>query len=244
MGKIPYFPFYPDDWLSSPRVMTMTYEQRGLYIHLLAMGWKLDGCSIPNDPALLRRLCPGARMSNILFVLESCFMLTGEEGAQRWQSPRLATEFQHALQRSDKARESFKHTERFKKQQSNDNQTMNRTIILPEPEPKESKPFRSSNVEYPSWFESFWNLYPARKGKKAGKKSTYKIAILIPKADVDLLLTATKNYAESDDCRRGFAKDPERFLKNDYWRDFVTAPTEPRPSGPPAPGSINREGFA
>lgn len=137
MAKIPYFPFYPDDWLSSPRVMTMTYEQRGLYIHLLAMAWKMDGCSIPNDPALIRRLCPGARMTNIMSVLESCFVLTGETGAQRWQNPRAATDYLHALHKREMASKSVKHTKRFISKQSNDNRTINRTIISPEPEPEE-----------------------------------------------------------------------------------------------------------
>jgi hypothetical protein len=114
----------------------------------------------------------------------------------------------------------------------------------PAPSPSlESTPSRSS--EYPEWFETFWGLYPARNGKKAGKKTTHKLALILPQADRDLLLVAVRNYAASEDCRRGFSKDPERFLKNDYWRDFIDAPTTPCQPGPPAGGPArSRDGFA
>jgi len=38
-NKPPAFQFYIKDWLSSPRVRTMSAEQRGCYINLLAYSW-------------------------------------------------------------------------------------------------------------------------------------------------------------------------------------------------------------
>ena len=53
----PYFPFYPSDWLSDPNVQTLTMEEIGVYITLLAYMWR-DGsdCSLPDDDIHLSRL--------------------------------------------------------------------------------------------------------------------------------------------------------------------------------------------
>lgn len=49
MGRRPYFPFYAPDWLSAPEIALMTPAQEGAYIHLLALCWKDDDCSLPAD---------------------------------------------------------------------------------------------------------------------------------------------------------------------------------------------------
>lgn len=40
MGCLPYFKFYPADWLAD--VLDLTLEQRGAYITFLAWSWKRD----------------------------------------------------------------------------------------------------------------------------------------------------------------------------------------------------------
>lgn len=45
--RTPAFQFYPKDFLTSERVIGMTYEQRGIYITLLCQCW-LEG-SLPSD---------------------------------------------------------------------------------------------------------------------------------------------------------------------------------------------------
>lgn len=47
--KMPYFPFYPQDWLTDERVVPLTYELRGAYHHLLCWMWKFEGCILPDD---------------------------------------------------------------------------------------------------------------------------------------------------------------------------------------------------
>ncbi len=44
-----YFPFYPDEWLGSPKVMLMTPAEEGAYIRLLAISWGNENCSLPDD---------------------------------------------------------------------------------------------------------------------------------------------------------------------------------------------------
>jgi uncharacterized protein YdaU (DUF1376 family) len=48
---LPYFKFYPGDWLSDATVRRMPLEARGLYWELLAIAWKEGG--IPDDPSQL-----------------------------------------------------------------------------------------------------------------------------------------------------------------------------------------------
>lgn len=56
--KTPYFPFYPQDWLSDPKVAQLTYEERGIYFDLLCRMWSFaDGtCSLPNDDSFICRI--------------------------------------------------------------------------------------------------------------------------------------------------------------------------------------------
>tara|TARA_R110002110_G_scaffold970_7_gene3710 strand:+ start:2360 stop:3151 length:792 start_codon:yes stop_codon:yes gene_type:complete len=41
-GYLPYFKFYPRDWLASPSTMLMTLEEQGSYIRMLCIQWE-DG---------------------------------------------------------------------------------------------------------------------------------------------------------------------------------------------------------
>lgn len=54
--KRPSFQFYPADWLASEKVTSMTLEEQGAYLRLLAHCWLSEDCSIPNDDDALARL--------------------------------------------------------------------------------------------------------------------------------------------------------------------------------------------
>lgn len=54
MSKSPAFQFYPNDWLSSPRVAMMNHAQQGVYIRLLCFDWANDG--LPDDDTKLAAL--------------------------------------------------------------------------------------------------------------------------------------------------------------------------------------------
>ena len=56
MAELPYFPFYPADWISSPRNMCLTLAQQGAYMRLLCFCWTSGDCSLPGDPEQLRAL--------------------------------------------------------------------------------------------------------------------------------------------------------------------------------------------
>lgn len=71
---------------------------------------------------------------------------------------------------------------------------------------------------YEPEFEELWNLYPARKGQKQGKRPAHKRWKSFALEDRSQVLQAARHYAQ----RCGdFARDLERFLKDDFWRDYL-----------------------
>ena len=102
MPRLPWFKFYPSDWLSSKTVTLMSFEQRGIYIELLSRAWSDPTCTIPTDTKLLQKFCPGAKMKNILYVMREGFIPHGVGLA----NPRLLAEHSSSMLLSEKARES------------------------------------------------------------------------------------------------------------------------------------------
>lgn len=91
---------------------------------------------------------------------------------------------------------------------------------------KEYKTLEALNKkEYTQVFEQFWKAYPSRKGEKVGKETTYNLFKKIKSDEIPMLMKAVFKYANSDTVQRGFAKDPERFLKANFWRDWVPKET-------------------
>ena len=74
MSKPPAFQFYAKDWLADQRVATLTLEEKGAYIELLASAW-VEG-SIPADVgaiAALLRIRP-AKAEKVWTVLSGFFL--------------------------------------------------------------------------------------------------------------------------------------------------------------------------
>ena len=77
---------------------------------------------------------------------------------------------------------------------------------------------KAKEVIYSAAFEKWWLKYPKRNGRKVGKENSYKLFDKINKTDWINLNTATENYII--ECNN-LPKDPERFLKNDFWKDYI-----------------------
>ena len=94
MGRLPYFHFYPDDYLSSPGVTTCDLIDEGIYLRLLSYSWKHDGCQLPDDIDYLKRLCKGVREKRLRKVLSQFFVrIEVEKGKFFFRNLRLFTEF-------------------------------------------------------------------------------------------------------------------------------------------------------
>ncbi len=75
---------------------------------------------------------------------------------------------------------------------------------------------------YAPFFEEFWKNYPARNGKKLEKSETLRKYCTLTEADLSVCNQAVINYANSESIQKGIGiKDPKRFLKDDYWREWI-----------------------
>jgi uncharacterized protein YdaU (DUF1376 family) len=88
--KIPYFEFYPTDWLSSTRVRLLSLEQRGAFLELLCHAWNYPGTVLP-DPQhsyqdSLKTLAGLLNEKALRVLLDECF----ERVEGGWLNPKLA----------------------------------------------------------------------------------------------------------------------------------------------------------
>lgn len=120
MPNLPYFPFYVDNYLSSPKVLKMTDAQRGIYIHLLALSWKHPGCILPLDRESLQLLCPRSKWKNVEYVVRECFEPHGVGVANM----RLLSEHTKSLRISEKARYAVNCREEQRKHRTDDERTI------------------------------------------------------------------------------------------------------------------------
>ena len=74
------------------------------------------------------------------------------------------------------------------------------------------------NKTYQTFFDEFWSVYPKRNGKKTGKQAAFKNFKKIGIPLLTKVIANAKNYGINND----YPKDPERFLKNDLWKEWDT----------------------
>jgi len=70
-------------------------------------------------------------------------------------------------------------------------------------------------------FDLLWKAYPPRNGKRLGKSEARKAFMKINPMDHADVMIAVAKYASSGQM----PKDASRFLKEDYWRDWLTTAT-------------------
>lgn len=76
-------------------------------------------------------------------------------------------------------------------------------------------------ADTPPAFEAFWKAYPRRKGVRVGKGAALRLYLKLKPTEQCEALEAARNYARSDAAQDGYARDANRFLGADYWRDWV-----------------------
>jgi len=75
-------------------------------------------------------------------------------------------------------------------------------------------------------FKEFWEIAPARNGKKIGKEEAKRKFMQLKVSDLANVIIATHNYSESEMAKQGTGiKDPHRFLSNrenkEYWKEWM-----------------------
>ena len=101
MKKLPYFKFYPSDFMGSGKVQMMSPAERGIYISLLCHSWQ-EG-PLPDDPDRLARVCGAtqAEMEACWPAVRRCFTVADDETLFH---PRLEKERVAATVRSTRAK--------------------------------------------------------------------------------------------------------------------------------------------
>jgi uncharacterized protein YdaU (DUF1376 family) len=87
---------------------------------------------------------------------------------------------------------------------------------------------------FATFFTEWWQVYPLRNGKRVGRKDclNYLKGIKLQNGDRELLIKATINYSQSQQVTQGFCKDPIRFLRKDFWRDWIEPEKPQQPLQP------------
>ena len=218
--KVPYMRFYAGDWLSDPKVRRLTWEQKGVYIDMLALMWKSGGdASLPDDPGAIASML-GIQKRKFIKIFHVFFEKNFEifflsDG--RVYQKRISEEWEAANEKSKKATESIRSrwdkSEPYERNtnviRTNNERNTSHIHIQNHIKDKELKHMCVSD-SYSSDFETFWKAYPNNKNKKGAYKN-YQAALKgdsrINKATPEQLLRSAKRYAEEVK-----GKDPQYVL--------------------------------
>jgi hypothetical protein len=83
-------------------------------------------------------------------------------------------------------------------------------------------------------FDQFWQAYPKRNGKRLGKGPAHVLFGKLSNAEQALAVQAATHYAVSRQAKDGYARDPVRFLRASWWRDWLE-PEHVQPAKPADP---------
>jgi len=152
MAKLPNFPFYVDDWLSSAKVQSeLDDAERGIYIQLLALAWNIPQNLLPLDVERCRKMCRAKRAIKVEKVLIMFFVKTD----QGWYNNR---------QRKERALAEDRHLKQVLAGKASANKRIHSTDVerpfvsslppatppKPEPPAEKQKPERSPKFKKPT----------------------------------------------------------------------------------------------
>jgi uncharacterized protein YdaU (DUF1376 family) len=174
MNRAPAFQFYAKDWLSSKKIVTMTLEEEGAYIHLLAHCWDSPDCTMPDDDSELAQL---SRMGERWFnggstTLRKCFVPHPRK-PQRLTNLRLLEEFRKYTRWVQKSREGGIRSGETRRKQVKGGST----VVEPKGNSSSSSSLKNYRKRKGSFceielnghgssFDVFWAAYPKHEGKK------------------------------------------------------------------------------
>lgn len=237
MGQFPYFHFYVDDWLSSPKVTMMTPAQEAAYLRLLCYAWNDPTCSIPDDDHTLAAL---TRLNEHWFnggstVVKRCFIpKPGHPG--RLYNPRLQREWNKRVTRSEASKQAGIQSGVARRHQRTTVQHMlnNKETRDTEKEksPPRTPPLKERETEkkestslvhrtpLDERFDTFWHSYPRKIGKGAARRVWTRI-----KPSPTLLTTIlnaidTSQLSEQWQQEHGrYIPNPATWLNQERWED-------------------------
>jgi uncharacterized protein YdaU (DUF1376 family) len=232
MNRAPAFQFYAKDWLSSKKIVTMTLEEEGAYIHLLAHCWDSPDCTLPNDDSELAQLSRmGERWLNGgSTTLRKCFIPHPRKSG-RLTNLRLLEEFRKYTRWIQKSREGGIRSGEIRRKQVKGGST----VVEPKANSSSSSSLNSYRERkgsriaselngHGSSFELFWAAYPKKEGKgacrrwwKDHKPDDVLLGLMLAKIEQAKL---TQKWNEQGGK---FIPMPSTWLNQERWEDEYTA---------------------
>lgn len=239
----PAMPLYVADWFGSQSIMLMTLEEEGAYLRLLLHAWASGDCTLPDDDQALSVL---SRLGQKWFdgsgeKIRRCFNVRGNAPTRKLFNSKQLFLWKERRAHSEKCRLAGLKSGDARRSGTNERST-NVGTKPPTKHPTKTNSSSSSSSSFTSSFteekeslrspafDRFWECYPKRNGKIVGKASSRSLYAKLSKDDQEHCILAAAHYARSTTATEGFAKDPERFLKKDFWRDWLEPQVVDTPS--------------
>jgi len=229
INKSPAFQFYPGDFLSDENVISMTFEERGIYITLLCSCW-IQG-SIPADPDKIMRLLPGYSNENGVpnQVLECFKEMEGD--SKRLVHHRLEKERNKQDEWREKSSQAGKKSAEIRQNKAKLKGGSN----LVEPKSNSSvfslqSSSSSLNLNTHTIYENFeedWNLYPRKAGNKIKARVCYHKSVGKDPDKRKQFLEKMQLYVANTDLE--YLKHGETFFRN--WKDLEVDTVKSRKNG-------------
>jgi uncharacterized protein YdaU (DUF1376 family) len=100
-ARLNWFKMYPSDFLLSPSVMMMSFEEKSAYLLLLLYEWLQDDCALPNDDKVLSRML-GVSEEAWAAIRKTVLRKFTQNEEGRWFNERLASLRKEAVEVSEK----------------------------------------------------------------------------------------------------------------------------------------------
>lgn len=220
MGKLPYFPFFPGDWLSDPCLRRCSFEAKGFWIDLLSLMWQNENRGELNGTLseLSRMLgLPETEFERLVEELEATKTgdVTRSNGTIMVVSRRMVRD---EKDRNSNAYRQAKHRTKNK----NNGRVTDLSRVNNKDMSYSSSNSYSENRELAlqEKFDEFWKHYP----RKAGKLDAFK-AFKSLNANEELMVTIiedievqkkTKQWKEDNG---EFIPYPATYIRAKRWTD-------------------------
>ena len=231
----PYLPLYVQDYLTDEKLNECSAEKQGIYIKIMCLLHKQNiygsillkqkhnktPNNIENFAIQLDNHLPFTKdkIQEALTELidENVMQLKGDILSQK----RMVRDGEISLARSKAGKKGM--DSRYNQDSFVITNTLTNDITNSENETEDEKSLKEKRL---CNFEIFWQAYPKRKGKRLGKKQCedWWTKNVTTTESADKIINACNEYAQSDQSRKSngeFVRDPIRFLRADYWKDWT-----------------------
>lgn len=222
MKHVPYFRFYPSDFMAGVRGMTA--QEVGVYTMLLCLIYEAGG-PVENNPLRLATYC-GLRLPTFERTCEKLIALGKITAADGWLSNARAEV--EIAKRADDLKIAFRagkaSAEKRQQNQAKPSTDVQRTFNHTDTDTDTEKKDRDAKASLER-FAEFWEVYPHRDGKRGRKLAEAKYRAAVKRGVAEQTIIEGAKRAQNDPrVKAGFARDPTTWINQAGWED-VTAPT-------------------